>query len=71
MMWTCKLLGVTPDQIKYVPEDGLLANPPHGFDKDTPGLSEALVAVAKESVANALANPYEVTPSKLTEAPKK
>ena len=71
MMWTCKLLGVTPDQIKYVPKDGLLENPPHGFDKDTPGLSEALVAVAKESVANALANPYEVTPSKLTEAPKK
>ena len=69
MLWTCKLTGVTPDQIKFVTDD-LTKYPPHNFDEKTPGLKEALVAVAKESVANALANPYEVTPSKLTEAPK-
>ena len=69
MVWCCKLTGVTPDQIDYVPDD-LTKHPPHGFDKKTPGLKEALVAVAKESVTNALANPYEITQSKLTTAPQ-
>ena len=69
IMWCCKLTGVTPDQINYVP-DGLLENPPHGFDKNMPGLKEALVKVARESAKNALANPYEVTQSQYTTMPQ-
>ena len=64
MVWTCKITGLRPDQISYVPDD-LLKNPPHNFDANTPGLQDAMVRVAKESVANALDHPYEVTESKI------
>ena len=63
----CKLTGVTPDQIKYLPET-LLEYLPEGLSKDTPGILEKLGEVARESVTNALAKPYEITQSRFTTA---
>ena len=63
----CMLTGVTPEQITYAPD--LLKNIPAGLSKDTPGMQEALEKVARESVTNMLAKPYEVTQSQFTTAP--
>ncbi|MBR2977165.1 MAG: DUF4886 domain-containing protein [Oscillospiraceae bacterium] len=68
MATCCTLTGVTPDQINYVPTD-LLKDTPAGLNKDAPGLQEALVKVARESVTNMLAKPYEVTQSQYKTAP--
>ncbi len=72
MTWCCKLTGADPDKITYLPEvlaqdkkDYAIA----GLDMSKPGLLEALGKVAKESVRNAIANPYEITPSQYTTAP--
>ncbi|MBQ3071950.1 MAG: DUF4886 domain-containing protein [Oscillospiraceae bacterium] len=62
MTWCCALTGCSPEQITLT--DKLLKYPPRGFDANTPGLLDALVKVAQESVANALAKPFEVTQSK-------
>ena len=64
----CTLTGCKPDQIDYLPET-ILDEMPEGLSKDTPGILEKLGEVARESVANALAKPYEVTQSKFTTAP--
>ena len=55
-------------QIGYLPEE-ILNEMPEGLSKDTPGILEKLGEVARESVTNALAKPYEVTQSKFTTAP--
>ncbi|MDO4845537.1 MAG: DUF4886 domain-containing protein, partial [Oscillospiraceae bacterium] len=64
----CTLTGCKPEQIDYLPE-AILDEMPEGLSKDTPGILEKLGEVARESVANALARPYEVTQSKFTTAP--
>ena len=61
------LTGVTPDQIKYAPD--LTKEPPAGIAADTPNLQETLVKIAKESVQNALAKPYEITQSQYKTLP--
>ena len=66
MIWCCKLTGVSPESITWYPEDRIMKYIPKGQSADTPGLAEKLRQVAVESVANALANPYEVTQSKIT-----
>jgi hypothetical protein len=48
MSMFCSLTGYTVDDITYVPD----------------GLDEARISIAKDSVRNALANKYEVTPFK-------
>ncbi|MBR2897276.1 MAG: hypothetical protein IKC04_05270, partial [Oscillospiraceae bacterium] len=70
--WCCKLTGADPDKITYLPEDLVLDKKQYsiaGLDMSNPKLLEALGKVAKESVKNALAKPYEVTPSQYTTAP--
>ena len=64
----CTLTGVDPEKITYAP-DSLLTNLPEGLNKDAPGMKETLVKIAKESVKNALAKPYEATPSQYKTAP--
>ena len=69
----CKLTGVDPDKITYLPEAIVQDKKDFtipGLDMKAPGLLEALGKVARESVKNALAKPYEVTQSALTTAPK-
>ncbi|MBR2977367.1 MAG: hypothetical protein IKC50_03725, partial [Oscillospiraceae bacterium] len=64
----CTLTGVDPDKITYAPES-LLKNLPEGLNKEAPGMQETLVKIAKESVKNALAKPYEITQSQYKTAP--
>ena len=64
----CTLTGVDPDKITYVP-DSLMKNVPEGLNKEAPTMKDTLVAIAKESVKNALAKPYEITQSQYTKAP--
>jgi len=64
----CTLTGVDPDKIAYAP-DSLISQLPEGLNKDAPGMKETLVKIAKESVKNALAKPYEATPSQYKTAP--
>ena len=63
---------VDPDKLDYLP-DALVQDKKDytipGLDMKAPGLKEALGKVAKEAVKNAIAKPYEVTPSQLTAAP--
>ena len=69
----CTLTGVDPDTITYLPEAIVQDKKDYtipGLDMKAPGLLEALGKVARESVKNALAKPYEVTQSALTTAPK-
>ena len=40
-----------------------------GLDMNAPGLPEALGKVARESVRNAIAHPYEITQSQYTTMP--
>ncbi|MBR3850139.1 MAG: DUF4886 domain-containing protein, partial [Oscillospiraceae bacterium] len=68
IMVACTLTGCSPDQISYLPEE-LLEYMPGELSKDKPGILEAFGKVAKESVKNALAKPYEVTPSQYKTAP--
>ena len=72
MVWCCKLTGVDPDKITYLPET-LVQNKKdykiEGLDMSAPGLLEALGKVARESVKNALAKPFEITQSQYTTAP--
>ncbi|MBR3850131.1 MAG: DUF4886 domain-containing protein, partial [Oscillospiraceae bacterium] len=73
MTVACTLTGTTPDQISYVP-DAIVDRKEKGFeiagvDRTKPGVREALEKVAKESVRNALAKPYEITQSQYTTAP--
>ncbi|MBR3850140.1 MAG: DUF4886 domain-containing protein [Oscillospiraceae bacterium] len=72
MTWCCKLTGADPDQIKYLPE-AIVADKKQysiaGLDMSNPKLLEAFGKVAKESVKNALAKPFEVTPSQYKTAP--
>ena len=68
----CELTGCTPEQITYVPS--ALAKDKAGFRIEgvnyaAPELQETLVKIAKESVTNMLAKPYEVTQSTFTTAP--
>ncbi|MBR2366326.1 MAG: DUF4886 domain-containing protein [Oscillospiraceae bacterium] len=67
MATCCTLTGVTPDQIKYVPD--LVKNAPAGVNKEAAGLQELLEKVARESVTNMLAKPFEVTQSQYKTAP--
>ena len=72
MVVCCKLTGVTPEQITYVPEK--LAQDKKDFQIEgvnyaAPELQETLLKVARESVTNALAKPYEMTQSQFTTAP--
>ena len=72
MIWCCKMTGADPDKITYLPESLVkdvkdVAIP--GQDMSNPGLLEALGKVARESVKNALAKPFEVTPSRYTTLP--
>ncbi|MBR2977197.1 MAG: DUF4886 domain-containing protein [Oscillospiraceae bacterium] len=72
MTWCCKLTGADPDKITYLPEDLVLDKKEYsiaGLDMSNPKLLEALGKVARESVRNAIANPYEITPSQYTTAP--
>ena len=72
MVWTCKLTGVDPDTITYLPEAIVQDKKQYsiaGLDMTKQGLLEALGKVARESVKNALANPYEVTQSQYKTAP--
>ena len=69
MTWCCMLTGASPDQVKYLPE-ALLDYLPEGLNKDTPGMLDKLGEIARESVKNALAKPYEITQSQLTTALK-
>ena len=69
----CTLTGVDPDKITYLPET--IAQEKKGYtiadqDMKNPGLLEALGKVARESVKNALAKPYEVTQSQITTMPQ-
>ena len=64
----CKLTGVSPDQLTYLPES-LLDNLPEGLDKNTPGLLDTLGKIARESVKNTMAKPYEITQSTYTTKP--
>ena len=52
LTWACKITGVSPDAISY--------NPSHS------AINDDMLAVARESVANALAEPLAVTQSKIT-----
>ncbi|MBQ3072159.1 MAG: DUF4886 domain-containing protein, partial [Oscillospiraceae bacterium] len=61
MTVACTLTGAKPEQIKYTPD--FTKNIPAGLTADTPNLAAALEKVAKESVTNALAKPYEITQS--------
>ncbi|MBR2978156.1 MAG: DUF4886 domain-containing protein [Oscillospiraceae bacterium] len=61
MTVACTLTGAKPEQIKYTPD--FTKNLPAGLTADTPNLAAALEKVAKESVTNALAKPYEITQS--------
>ena len=68
----CTLTGVDPDTIEYLPD--VIAQEKKnytipGLDMKAPGLKEALGKVARESVKNALAKPYEVTQSQFTTMP--
>jgi hypothetical protein len=68
----CKLTGATPDQISYVPETLAADKKDYqipGVNYESPALKETLVKIAKESVTNALAKPYELTQSAFTTAP--
>ena len=72
MVVCCKLTGVTPEQITYVPE--VLAQDKKDFQIEgvnyaAPELQETLLKIARESVTNALAKPYELTQSQYTTAP--
>ena len=72
MTWCCKLTGVDPDKLTYLP-DALVQDKKNFTIRDlnmtAPGLLEALGKVAKESVANAIAKPFEITQSKNTVKP--
>lgn len=52
LCWACKITGVSPDAISY--------NPSHS------AINDDMLAVARESVANALSEPLAVTQSKIT-----
>lgn len=52
LTWACKITGVSPDAISY--------NPSHS------AINDDMLAVARESVANALSDPLAVTQSKIT-----
>ncbi len=52
LTWACKITGVSPDAISY--------NPSHS------AINDDMLAVARESVANALSEPLAVTQSKIT-----
>ena len=62
----CTLTGCSPEQITVQNDAALLKEIPAGLSKDMPGIKDQLVRVAHESVKNALANPYEITQSKIT-----
>ena len=64
----CSLLECSPDLITNLPS-GLLTYIPAGLSADTPGMKEALAQVARESVKNARAHPWEITQSQYTTAP--
>ena len=68
----CTLTGVDPDTITYLP-DAIAQEKKNytipGQDMKAPGLKEALGKVARESVKNALAKPYEVTQSQYKTMP--
>ena len=72
MTWCCKLTGVDPDKLTYLP-DALVQDKKNFTIRDqdmkAPGLLEALGKVARESVKNALAKPFEVTRSQITTKP--
>jgi hypothetical protein len=59
----CRLTGVDPAQITYRPDSNLLTNMPAGLSAETPNIVKTLENIAKESVRNAIAHPYEVTQS--------
>ena len=72
LTWCCKLTGVDPDKITYLPETLVQDKKDYkieGLDMSAPGLLEALGKVARESVKNALAKPFEITQSQYTTAP--
>lgn len=62
----CTLTGVSPDQITYLPNALVSKKTEYaisGLNMATPDLLKMLGKVARESVKNALENPYEVTQS--------
>ncbi len=72
LTWCCMLTKVDPDQIAYLPETLVKDEKDYkleGLDMTNPGLLEALGKVARESVRNAIAKPYEITQSQYTTAP--
>jgi len=72
MVWACKLTGADPDTITYLPKELVQDKNQYsiaGLDMKKEGLIEALGKVARESVKNALAKPFEVTQSQYKTAP--
>ena len=72
MVLCCKLTGVDPDTLTYLPDAIVQDKKDYtipGQNMKAPGLKEALGKVARESVKNAIAKPFEVTQSQNTVAP--
>ncbi|MBR2080334.1 MAG: DUF4886 domain-containing protein [Oscillospiraceae bacterium] len=61
----CTLTGCSPEEITYIPS-GLMTNLSKEFS-DISGMQDLLVKLARESVTNTLAKPYEITPSSFTD----